>query len=99
MILCDIGNSSAKFFIENKIVNYYKEDEIPSFNDDIFYISVNKKSQNKLLVIFILVTCRLIANDRTIYHTYLSQPSTNDIHPYSCQASQFQTHSKFQYHC
>ena len=49
MILCDIGNSSAKFFIENKIVNYYKEDEIPSFNDDIFYISVNKKSQNKLL--------------------------------------------------
>ncbi len=58
-----------------------------------------KKSQNKLLVIFILVTCRLIANDRTIYHTYLSQPSTNDIHPYSCQASQFQTHSKFQYHC
>ena len=38
-----IKNKITYQFIENKIVNYYKEDEIPSFNDDIFYISVNKK--------------------------------------------------------
>lgn len=49
MILCDIGNTSTKFFIEDKIINYYQNDEIPNFNDDIFYISVNKESKEKLL--------------------------------------------------
>lgn len=49
MILCDIGNTNTKFFVENKIVNYYKNDEIPNFNDDIFYISVNEKSKERLL--------------------------------------------------
>ena len=49
MILCDIGNTSTKFFIDKNIKNYYKNDKIPKFKDDIFYISVNEKATKKLL--------------------------------------------------
>ncbi len=49
MILCDIGNTSTKFFINDEIKNYYKNDEIPSFEEEIFYISVNEKAKVKLL--------------------------------------------------
>lgn len=49
MILSDIGNTSTKFFINNEIKNYFKDDEIPKFNDEIFYISVNEKAEKKLL--------------------------------------------------
>ncbi|TLT01068.1 type III pantothenate kinase [Aliarcobacter cibarius] len=49
LILCDIGNTSTKFFINDEIKNYYKNDEIPSFEEEIFYISVNEKAKVKLL--------------------------------------------------
>ena len=49
MILCDIGNTSTKFFIDKNIKSYYKNDKIPKFKDDIFYISVNEKATKKLL--------------------------------------------------
>ena len=49
LILCDIGNTSIKFFIDKNIKNYYKNDKIPKFKDDIFYISVNEKATKKLL--------------------------------------------------
>ena len=49
MILCDIGNTSTKIFINDEIKNYYKNDEIPSFEEEIFYISVNEKAKVKLL--------------------------------------------------
>ncbi len=49
MILCDIGNTSIKVFKDEKIENYYKNDTIPSFSDDIFYISVNKIKEQELL--------------------------------------------------
>ncbi|RXJ95369.1 pantothenate kinase [Arcobacter sp. AHV-9/2010] len=49
MILSDIGNTSTKFFINGEIKNYFKDDEIPNFNDEIFYISVNEKAKKKVL--------------------------------------------------
>lgn len=49
MILCDIGNTSIKVFKDEKIKNYYKTDTIPSFSDEVFYISVNKIKEQELL--------------------------------------------------
>lgn len=49
MILCDIGNTSIKVFKYEKIENYYKTDTIPSFSDEVFYISVNKIKEQELL--------------------------------------------------
>ena len=51
LILCDIGNTSTKFFIDKNIKNYYKNDKIPKFKDDIFYI-INKKSWHKIILIY-----------------------------------------------
>lgn len=48
MFFCDIGNTSTKFFIDKNIKNYYKNDKIPKFKDDIFYISVNEKATKNL---------------------------------------------------
>ena len=52
LILCDIGNTSTKFFIDKNIKNYYKNDKIPKFKDDIFYISVNLNSFSLAFKVF-----------------------------------------------
>jgi type III pantothenate kinase len=48
LILCDIGNTTFHFLIEGKHKRYFLEENLPKFNDDIFYISVNKTATKKL---------------------------------------------------
>ena len=49
MILCDIGNSTFHFLINGKHKKYDIDKEIPSFTNDIYYVSVNNKATLKLL--------------------------------------------------
>lgn len=49
MILCDIGNSTFHFLIKGKHKKYFLEERIPKFNDDLYFISVNKSAKKKLL--------------------------------------------------
>ena len=49
MILCDIGNTTFHFFINNKHKKYFVDEKIPKFDDEIYYISVNEKATKKLL--------------------------------------------------
>lgn len=49
MILCDIGNTTFHFLIGKKHKKYSIKDEIPKFDDEIVYVSVNKKATKKLL--------------------------------------------------
>ena len=51
MILCDIGNTSIKILENSFIKKYYKDEKIPKFNDEIFYISVNEKKEQEFLKI------------------------------------------------
>ena len=49
MILCDIGNTTFHFLIGKKHTKYSLEEEVPSFDEQIIYVSVNKKASKKLL--------------------------------------------------
>lgn len=49
MILCDIGNTTFHFLIEDKDKKYFLDEKIPKFKDKIYYISVNDKAEKKLL--------------------------------------------------
>jgi len=49
LILCDIGNTTFHFLINNEHKKYFLNEKIPKFKDDIFFISVNKKATKKLL--------------------------------------------------
>ena len=49
MILCDIGNSTFHFLINNKHKKYFINEEIPTFKEQIIFVSVNKKASKKLL--------------------------------------------------
>ena len=49
MILCDIGNTTFHFLINKKHKKYFIDEKIPSFDDEIYFISVNKKASKKLL--------------------------------------------------
>ena len=49
MILCDIGNTTFHFLINNKHKKYFVDEKIPKFDDEIYYISVNEKATKKLL--------------------------------------------------
>ena len=49
MILCDIGNTTFHFFINNKHKKYFVDEKIPVFDDEIYYISLNEKATKKLL--------------------------------------------------
>lgn len=49
MILCDIGNTTFHFLKNKKHIKYSLKDEIPSFNEQIVFVSVNKKASKKLL--------------------------------------------------
>ena len=48
MILCDIGNSSFHFLIEGKEYKYFMHESIPTFNETVYYISVNETALLKL---------------------------------------------------
>lgn len=41
LILCDIGNTSFHFLINNESKKYYMNETLPIFNEPIYYISVN----------------------------------------------------------
>ena len=49
MILCDIGNSTFHFLIKGKHKRYFLNEEIPLFDDEVYFVSVNKKGSKKLL--------------------------------------------------
>ena len=49
LILCDIGNTTFDFLVEGKHQKYLLDEEIPKFNDEIYFVSVNKKATKKLL--------------------------------------------------
>ncbi len=49
MILCDIGNTTFDFLIEKKHKKYSIKDNIPKFEEQIVFVSVNKKATKKLL--------------------------------------------------
>ena len=48
MILCDIGNTTFHFLIKGKHKKYFLDEEIPFFDDEIYFISVNKSGTKKL---------------------------------------------------
>jgi len=48
MILCDIVNSSFHFLIEGKEYKYFMHESIPTFNETVYYISVNETALLKL---------------------------------------------------
>ncbi|CAI8214436.1 MAG: Type III pantothenate kinase [Arcobacter lacus] len=48
MILCDIGNTTYDFLINKKHKKYLIKDDIPKFDDEIYFTSVNKKATKKL---------------------------------------------------
>ena len=48
MILCDIGNTTYDFLVEGKHHKFLLDEEIPKFDDEIYFVSVNKKATKKL---------------------------------------------------
>ncbi len=48
MILCDIGNSTYHFFINGKHKVYFLDEKLPKFEDDLYFVSVNKTASKKL---------------------------------------------------
>jgi type III pantothenate kinase len=48
LILCDIGNTTYDFLINKKHKKYLIKDDIPKFDDEIYFTSVNKKATKKL---------------------------------------------------
>jgi type III pantothenate kinase len=48
LILCDIGNTTFHFYINGKHQKYLLDEDIPLFDEKIYYISVNEKATSKL---------------------------------------------------
>lgn len=48
MILCDIGNTTFHFLINGEHKKYLLEDELPYFNQNVYFISVNDIGAKKL---------------------------------------------------
>ncbi len=49
MILCDIGNTTYHFLINGKHKKYFLDEKVPSFDEEIYFVSVNEKATKKLL--------------------------------------------------
>lgn len=49
MILCDIGNTTFHFLIGKKHKKYSIKEDMPKFDERVFFVSVNKKATKKLL--------------------------------------------------
>lgn len=49
MILCDIGNTTFHFLIKGKHKKYFLDEKLPKFDDEIFFVSVNKGATKALL--------------------------------------------------
>ena len=48
MILCDIGNTTFHFLIENEHKKFSLDEELPKLNETVYFISVNEKATKKL---------------------------------------------------
>ncbi len=48
LILCDIGNTTYHFLIKGKHKKYFLDEKVPTFNDDIYFVSVNEKASKKI---------------------------------------------------
>lgn len=48
MILCDIGNTTFHFLVNGKHKKYFLDEKIPKFDDEIYFVSVNKTATKKL---------------------------------------------------
>lgn len=49
MILCDIGNSTYHFLINGRQEKYFLDEKLPKYDDDIYFVSVNKSATKELL--------------------------------------------------
>ncbi len=52
MILCDIGNTSYDFLIDNQHQKVFLDENLPALNQTIYFISVNEKATAKLLSLY-----------------------------------------------
>ena len=48
MILCDIGNTTFHFLINGNHKKFYLNEELPKFDEEIYFISVNENATSKL---------------------------------------------------
>lgn len=48
MIFCDIGNTKFHFLINDENKEFFLDEQLPKFNEIIYYISVNEKATKKL---------------------------------------------------
>jgi type III pantothenate kinase len=48
LILCDIGNTTFHFLVNGKHKKYFLDEKIPKFDDEIYFVSVNKTATKKL---------------------------------------------------
>jgi type III pantothenate kinase len=48
LILCDIGNTTFHFLINGKSKKYLLDEEIPRFDEELYFVSVNKTATKKL---------------------------------------------------
>ena len=49
MILCDIGNTTYHFLVKGKHKKYFLDEKVPTFKDEIYFVSVNEKASKKLI--------------------------------------------------
>ena len=49
MILCDIGNTTFHFLINGKHKRYFLDEDLPTLDGKIYFVSVNKEASKKLL--------------------------------------------------
>lgn len=52
MILCDIGNTTYHFLIDDKHYKYFINENLPNFDEKIYYISVNESATQKLIATY-----------------------------------------------
>lgn len=52
MILCDIGNTSYDFLINNQHHKVFLDENLPQIKETIYFISVNEKATAKLLSLY-----------------------------------------------
>jgi len=49
LILCDIGNTTFHFLIDEKHKKYFLDEKIPTFDENVYFVSVNEEATKKLL--------------------------------------------------
>ncbi len=52
MILCDIGNTTFHFLINGEHKKFFLNEDLPNFDEKIYFISVNETATSKLLTTY-----------------------------------------------